>query len=275
MAFKWWTSSLKIGAYTTKDRMELDLLRLSLLGIGVLVLLIVYWFNRPRSRSSPPPERITEQTTDEILGIDRPISAVDDPLESEDLHSELESLKRVISDEQDESVSGSEGAAAPDGRPRPQRAEETAPSELEETEPVSFPEDKIIALYLVARSPEGLSGERLFAAAESAGLRYGELKIYHHLRDGEQQFGMANLVEPGYFDPAQAETFTTPGISFFLQLPGPSKPLRAFDDLVAVVEQMAKALDAEVWDGQRRPIGPEAVARLRREVEAYEVTPVT
>jgi cell division protein ZipA len=257
--------------------MELDLLRLSLLGIGVLILLIVYWFNRPRSRSSPPPERFTEQTTDEILGIDRPITAVDDPLESDDLRGELESLKRVISDEHDASVSAGEWTdpTPPEDRPRPQRAEEAESPDPEETEPASLPEDRIIALYLVARSPEGLSGEDLFAAAESAGLRYGELKIYHYVRDGEQQFAMANLVEPGYFDPAQAESFTTPGISFFLQFPGPSRPLRAFDDLVSVVEQMARALDAELRDGRRRPIGPDALARLRREVEAYEVTPVT
>lgn len=257
--------------------MELDLLRLSLLGIGVLVLLIVYWFNRPRSRSASPPEQVREQTTDEILGIDRPISAREDPQEKEDLRSELESLGRVISEEQEEAVSGDRSAASPslEERTDPSDAQPTAVSAAEESEPLDIPEDKIIVLYLVARSAEGLSGERLFAAAESAGLSYGELKIYHHLRDGEQQFGMANLVEPGFFDPAKAESFTTPGVSFFLQLPGPSRPLRAFDDLVAVAEQMAAALGGELRDGQRRPLAPEEVARLRREVESYEAAPVS
>ena len=83
-------------------------------------------------------------------------------------------------------------------------------------------------------------------------------------------FSVASLVKPGVLDPAEAADFSTPGLSVFMQLPGPGKPEAALSDLLDTARQLARALNAELYDTeQRQPLTPERERVLQAQVRDW------
>ena len=111
-------------------------------------------------------------------------------------------------------------------------------------------------------------------AFELAGLDYGEMKIYHRAveADGSLQnaYFVASMVEPGIFDPEHMDTFSTPGISLFLQLPGPVEGVRALDDMVQTARTLASELHGELRDETRSALSKQRIEHLRSEVLEFE-----
>lgn len=131
---------------------------------------------------------------------------------------------------------------------------------------------------LVARvvPPKGynFAGPGLLALIQSHGLEFGDMNIFHAYGEeadaNVQQFSMANAVEPGTFD---LETFDDTeffGFTFFLMMPGPSRPLVALNRMLDVVTSLAKALGADLEDEQRSVLTPQTMEHLRERVREFE-----
>lgn len=134
--------------------------------------------------------------------------------------------------------------------------------------------DKIVSVYLVARAGQSLSGPDLVVAAEKAGLVYGHMNIFHRLVDNHPELGpifsVANLVKPGYFDLRAIRELQTPGVNFFITLPGPISALDAWDTLLPTAQRMAELLDAVLLDEERNALGRQRIANIRDEMRAYD-----
>jgi cell division protein ZipA len=134
--------------------------------------------------------------------------------------------------------------------------------------------DKIVSVFLVARAGASLSGPDLVVAAEKAGLVYGHMNIFHRLVDNHPELGpvfsVANLVKPGSFDLRTIKELQTPGINFFITLPGPTSALDAWDTLLPTAQRMAELLDAVLLDEQRNALGRQRIANIRDELRAYD-----
>lgn len=134
--------------------------------------------------------------------------------------------------------------------------------------------DKIVSVFLVARAGQSLSGPDLVVAAEKAGLVYGHMNIFHRLVDQHPELGpifsVANLVKPGYFDLRAIKDLQTPGVNFFIALPGPLSALDAWDTLLPTAQRMAELLDAVLLDEERNPLGRQRIANIRDELRAYD-----
>jgi cell division protein ZipA len=134
--------------------------------------------------------------------------------------------------------------------------------------------DKIGSVYLVARAGRTLSGPDLVVAAEKAGLVYGHMNIFHRLVDQQPGLGpifsVANLVKPGYFDLRNIQSLETPGVNFFIALPGPLSALDAWDTLLPTAQRMAELLDAVLLDEERNALGRQRIANIRDELRAYD-----
>lgn len=134
--------------------------------------------------------------------------------------------------------------------------------------------DKIVSVYLVARAGQTLSGSDLVVAAEKAGLVYGHMNIFHRLVDNHPELGpvfsVANLVKPGSFDLRAIKDLHTPGINFFITLPGPMSALDAWDTLLPTAQRMAELLDAVLLDEERNALGRQRIANIRDELRAYD-----
>ena len=134
--------------------------------------------------------------------------------------------------------------------------------------------DKIVSVFLVARAGQTLSGADLVVAAEKAGLVYGHMNIFHRMVDNHPELGpifsVANLVKPGYFDLRAIKELQTPGVNFFITLPGPISALDAWDTLLPTAQRMAELLDAVLLDEQRNALGRQRIANIRDELRAYD-----
>jgi cell division protein ZipA len=170
-------------------------------------------------------------------------------------------------------------AAAP-GIPASERTTQEAPAAppaAPAAQPGARPNaefDKIVALFLVARAGQTLHGPDLVVAAEKAGLVYGHMNIFHRLVDNHPELGpvfsVANLVKPGSFDLRTIKELQTPGINFFITLPGPISALDAWDTLLPTAQRMAELLDAVLLDEQRNALGRQRIANIRDEMRAYD-----
>ena len=102
--------------------------------------------------------------------------------------------------------------------------------------------EKVIGLYIAEHEGTNILGPKIHAALADRGLRYGPKKVYHRYEGEQPIFSVASLVKPGALDPAEAEGFATPGLSIFMVLPGPVRPVAAFQDMLDTARGLAKAL---------------------------------
>lgn len=128
----------------------------------------------------------------------------------------------------------------------------------------------VVGLYIAEHEGTNILGPKIHAALRDRGLQFGAKKIYHRM-DGELAvFSVASLVKPGTLDPAETESFATPGLSVFLQLPGPRQPVAAFQDMLDTARGLARALKAELYDTEQRvPLSPERERALHEKVEEW------
>lgn len=134
--------------------------------------------------------------------------------------------------------------------------------------------DKVVSLLIAARAGHILQGPDLVVAAEKAGLIYGHRNIFHRMVDKNHEqgpvFSVANLVQPGFFDLRTIKELKTPGIHFFITLPGPLSALDAWDAMLPTAQRMAELLDAVVLDDQRNALGRQRISHIREELRTYD-----
>ena len=140
--------------------------------------------------------------------------------------------------------------------------------------PVSLPEgveDLIISHSILAKD-KYFSGTELYRALEGAGLQFGEMNIYHYPGDNKPGtwalFSVANIVEPGTFDPdpAAAEKFTTPGISLFMRLPVKTDNYQAYEKLLEIARKLADELGGELCDETRSQLTRQAIGYKKEQI---------
>jgi len=130
--------------------------------------------------------------------------------------------------------------------------------------------EKVIGLYIAEHEGTNILGPKIHNALRDRGLRFGARRIYHRFEGERAIFSVASLVKPGALDPGEEEGFATPGLSVFMQLPGPARPVAAFQDMLDTARGLARALNAELYDTeQRAPLSPERERALHQQVEEW------
>ncbi len=136
------------------------------------------------------------------------------------------------------------------------------------------PIEEILVLNVVALSPEGFKGPALLQNILESGLRFGEMDIFHRHEsmtgNGERYFSMANGVKPGTFDLDDIDHFSTRAVSFFLGLPGPKHPKRAFDVMLAAARKLTNELNGELQDDQHSVMTPQTIEHYRQRIVDFE-----
>jgi len=134
--------------------------------------------------------------------------------------------------------------------------------------------DKIVAVFLVARTGTTPPGPAPLGAPPQARPGCRHMSIFHRLVDNHPELGpifsVANLVKPGNFDMATIKEMHTPAVNFFITLPGPISALDAWDTLLPTAQRMAELLDAVLLDGERNALGRQRIANIRDEMRAYD-----
>lgn len=232
-----------------------DPLRMTLIVAGLIVVLAVVLFGlRPKRR---------EATNDVLDRVEDKISAA--PVE-----------------EMSEEADGFTVLVKPP-RPRAEfEAESRRAESIErETESVQAPEptrvavahERFVVLHVVAPEGGAFPGSDLRRAIESAGMAFGERKIYHfpahRARGATSDFSLANMVEPGFFDMAKMDDFSTSGVTLFMRLPGNRDGLSMFTHMLATAQILSRKLGGVLWDETRQPLTPERIGQLRGDAATF------
>ena len=140
--------------------------------------------------------------------------------------------------------------------------EEEHYEEPEQIDKVDQP--KIIQFSIVASADEGFNGVDLIEAFDKVGLDYGSNKIFERLDEQRRiDFAVASMVEPGTFPETNLESFSSPGIVFFLQPGELDNPLEVFDEFIQTIDMLATELDGVKWDHNRQPLSDETIQQFR------------
>ena len=135
-------------------------------------------------------------------------------------------------------------------------------------------EQLFIPLTLMAKAGRQLQGDTIQQAATAAGLTLKDDGIYRFEVEDAQGYqqpllGLANILEPGSFDPAQLTTLTTPGLVLYLHLPAPIEARAAFDNLIEIGHKLEAVLEAELCDETRSVLTKQTIGHLKEKVEAF------
>lgn len=145
-------------------------------------------------------------------------------------------------------------------------------NEQEESKPL--PIEKVLIINVVAQDKDGFKGPALLQNILESGLRFGEMDIFHRHEsmtgNGERYFSMANGVKPGTFDLDDIDHFSTRAVSFFLGLPGPKHPKRAFDVMLAAARKLANELNGELLDDQHSVMTAQTIEHYRQSIVDFE-----
>lgn len=131
-------------------------------------------------------------------------------------------------------------------------------------------------LVINAMAPEGnpFKGNDLLQILMACDVRYGKMNIFHRYENsdgtGEIQFSVANLVEPGNFDLDEIDEFTTPGVVFFMHLPGPKESIKAYEAMVETARCLVKNLEGELRDQTHSVATKQTLEHYKQRIRDFE-----
>jgi cell division protein ZipA len=134
---------------------------------------------------------------------------------------------------------------------------------------------EVIIINVMARAGQTLRGNELLQVLQQQGLRLGDMSIFHRHAgsdgSGPVMFSMANMVKPGTFDLAMMEEFSTPGVSFFMQMPNPLGNMQCFDTMLGAATAVRNTLAGELKDENRSVFTRQTVEHCRQRVRDFEL----
>lgn len=135
-------------------------------------------------------------------------------------------------------------------------------------------DQEVIIINVHSRQEQVFAGREIKELLYACGLDHGDMSIFHRHEEDDLlspiQFSVANSIEPGYFDPETLDEAVTPGVSFFMSLPGPKDYMKAFDYMLETAQCFAKNLDGELKDENRSVMTSQTIEHCRYRIREFE-----
>jgi cell division protein ZipA len=273
--------------------MEMDNFRWILLAVGIIFIVVIYLISRKNRRefyqdddnlSDDLPE-ISASNLDDLeegVGEVRIIARAHDDAVKDDNDSALP-FHRNRDEELPDALMADDYEAVVSARPRPERQPETQletepepgaepePQPEAETETGAEPSETVLVFNILAPEGSTLSGKSINSVALANDMVFGEMNIYHRMgEDNKPVFSLVNMVKPGSFDPSTIHELNTPGITLFLQLPGPPNAADAFNDMLHAAQRMSDLMEARLCDSKRQPLTESVVEEYRKTAASFD-----
>lgn len=245
-------------------------------GLLILGILLHGWFRARRSRSGVGiklDKRYLSKLGDEEDQDD--VAPMDSAFTSDDVKSDVASSDVAKNEGAGKDGAGKDGAGKDGARSR--NVNETAKSADNSREVFSRQEasqdesiaDKMLVLHLVAGEVP-FAGQKLIETLLEVGMTFGDMDIFHYSdARGQRIFSLANAVEPGTFDMAKIDSFSTQGLTLFMFFDEPEDPLMAFELVIDVATRLASQLAGELADENRSALTVPVLEALRQKIRDH------
>jgi len=250
----------------------MDNFRWILLAVGIFFIVVIYLISRKNKRdfyqdddnlSEDLPEISTSDwdDLDEGVGDVRVIARSNDDYSLNIDNDSANASFEKRHEQESESYKVDEYEAEINTQAEPELQAETEPGIEAEAEPSAT----VLAFNIMAAEGSTLSGKSINSVAQANDMIFGEMSIYHRMDENNKSvFSLVNMVKPGSFDPSTIHELSTPGITLFMQLPGPSNAGDAFNDMLHTAQRLSETLEARLCDGSRQPLTESAVLEYRK-----------
>lgn len=125
----------------------------------------------------------------------------------------------------------------------------------------------LLILNLYSPNDHGYGSYDLLQALTSAGLRFGEMNIFHRYTkpngEGKILFSLASITTPGTIDVDNIGDFFTPGLTLFAEMDKVENPLTVFDLMIESATQLVDDLGGTLYEGRTTLLTNEAIDRIR------------
>ena len=132
----------------------------------------------------------------------------------------------------------------------------------------------VIVINVHATTNQGFQGQEVKKLLEACGLDHGDMSIFHRHEEDDLlspiQFSVANAIEPGYFDPDTLDKISTPGVSFFMTLPGPKDYNKAFEYMLETAQCFARNLKGELKDENLSVMTAQTIEHSRQRIKEFK-----
>ncbi len=132
---------------------------------------------------------------------------------------------------------------------------------------------EIFVINILKQDGKRLLGRDLHHVFKVCDMRHGEMNIFHRFEkanaQGKIQFSVVNAIEPGTFDMNTIDELETPGISLFMSLPGPEKPMEAFDAMAEVALVFSRNFNASLHDDTHSDLTPQTLEHYRQRIREF------
>ncbi|MCW8855784.1 MAG: cell division protein ZipA [Kangiella sp.] len=144
----------------------------------------------------------------------------------------------------------------------------------QESPAVEVEPDLIFSLYVVASPDHPYHGPELVQTLVEQGMRHGDMDIFHRHAQangrGAVQFSLANAFEPGIFDLDDIDNLSSKGLALFMTLPGPSKPMKAYELMVKTAQAITQQLGGRILDGSRSNFSRQIETHHKEQISEFE-----
>ena len=256
-------------------------LRWWILGVGAVILLLIYYFDRRRhgvkgrdifgDRNDPETDVLLSDSADRGLEeqFNIPQRASFKDLETQELDALAEELSGRIEPNlpehleieneelqygQPESLLAEDGITQDEVTQELENQVDDGPKDVEpaaEAQPEGGP-SAVIVMYVVAEEGKPFRGQAVLKAFHAHKLRFGELDVFHRIQGvGDKAktiFSVSNMLNPGTLIPEDLVHAEIKGLSLFMKLPGPIDASGAYDDMLHCAKHIAATLGATLKD---------------------------
>lgn len=274
------------------DKTQLQLL---LLGVGVVLIALIYLWGKRAERKQRLREqrhRVTERSPEQepMLSVDPAYAAEVDTAERKLDDEDIQPAQQpeVVQDRADVEVmpvrdyeadlqAHEHAPQAAHAEPPPKKVSPPPSPPQQNSAPDTSPSPAnptLTVLLTVVPAPGQLfHGPSILLAIQEQRLRLHNGVFEQMCSDHEREqalFGVAHLREPGTFELHSIGNLTTPGLLMFMQLPGPLEPTSAIDRMVTTAKQLAHKLGGIVCDERRNKLTPQGLGKLHNDAAELE-----
>lgn len=140
-------------------------------------------------------------------------------------------------------------------------------------EPSAGGERLIVVLNVMAKQGQQFHGLDILNTMRDQGFEFGDMNLFHLYVDQSSRprplCSIANTVEPGTFDIEHMAEMETPGLSLFMQLPGPIEGRLAFERMLQLARALAEQLDGDLCDESRSMLTLQTIGHMKDKVAAF------